>query len=113
MNCWKIFKQETELGATASFAEGGEILDEMITRSRGEIRRICSPKVTSTTGTPAKDHRIPLSPHLSEKAYSPRINELRGELSPRSGGRGPISPRAGDPRPSKLGINPRNSASSN
>ncbi|KAH7836751.1 hypothetical protein Vadar_005242 [Vaccinium darrowii] len=104
---------ETELGATASFAEGGEILDEMITRSRGEIRRICSPKVTSTTGTPAKDHRIPLSPHLSEKAYSPRVNELRGELSPRSGGRGPISPRAGDPRPSKLGINPHNSASSN
>lgn len=104
---------ETELGATASFAEGGEILDEMITRSRGEIRRICSPKVTSTTGTPAKDHRIPLSPHLSEKAYSPRVNELRGELSPRSGGRGPVSPRAGDPRPSKLGINPHNSASSN
>ncbi|KAE9460444.1 hypothetical protein C3L33_07704, partial [Rhododendron williamsianum] len=102
----------TELGATASFAEDGEILDEMITRSRGEIRRICSPKVTSTTGTPAKDHRIPHSPHLSEKAYSPRVSELRGEPSPRSGGRGPISPRAGDPRPSKLGISPHNSTSS-
>ncbi|XP_058198094.1 boron transporter 1-like [Rhododendron vialii] len=102
----------TELGATASFAEDGEILDEMITRSRGEIRRICSPKVTSTTGTPAKDHRIPHSPHLSEKAYSPRVSELRGEPSPLSGGRGPISPRAGDPRPSKLGISPHNSTSS-
>lgn len=109
---FEFFKQGTELGATASFAEDGEILDEMITRSRGEIRRICSPKVTSTTGTPAKDHRIPHSPHLSEKAYSPRVSELRVEPSPRSGGRGPISPRAGDPRPSKLGISPHNSTSS-
>ncbi|PSS06074.1 Boron transporter like [Actinidia chinensis var. chinensis] len=97
---------ETELGARASFAEDGEILDEMITRSRGEVRRICSPKVTSSTGTPVKDPKILQSPHLSEKAYSPRVSELRGEISPRSGGRGPLSPRTGDPRPSKLGISP-------
>ncbi|XP_057460542.1 boron transporter 1-like [Actinidia eriantha] len=97
---------ETELGARASFAEDGEILDEMITRSRGEVRRICSPKVTSSTGTPVKDPKILQSPHFSEKAYSPRVSELRGEISPRSGGRGPLSPRTGDPRPSKLGISP-------
>ncbi|PSR89168.1 Boron transporter like [Actinidia chinensis var. chinensis] len=102
---------ETELGARASFAEDGEILDEMITRSRGEIRRICSPKVTSTTGTPVKDPTILQSPHFSEKAYSPRVSELRGEISPRSGGRGLLSPRTGDPRPSKLGISPRYSTS--
>ncbi|GFZ19339.1 HCO3- transporter family [Actinidia rufa] len=102
---------ETELGARASFAEDGEILDEMITRSRGEIRRTCSPKVTSTTGTPVKDPKILQSPHFSEKAYSPRLSELRGEISPRSGGRGLLSPRTGDPRPSKLGISPRNSTS--
>ncbi|KAL6968681.1 putative boron transporter 2 [Sarracenia purpurea var. burkii] len=102
---------EVELGARASFAEDGEILDEMITRSRGEVRRICSPKVTSSTSTPAKDSKILHSPHLSEKAYSPRVSELKGELSPWSGGRGPISPRAGDPRPSKLGISPTNPTS--
>ncbi|XP_057482990.1 boron transporter 1-like [Actinidia eriantha] len=102
---------ETELGARASFAEDGEILDEMITRSRGEIRRICSPKVTSTTGTPVKDPKILQSPHFSEKAYSPRVSELRGEISTQSGGRGLLSPRTGDLRPSKLGISPHNSTS--
>ncbi|KAF2311415.1 hypothetical protein GH714_022790 [Hevea brasiliensis] len=35
--------------ARASNIDGGEILDEIITRSRGEIRRTQSPKVTSST----------------------------------------------------------------
>ncbi|KAL7171954.1 hypothetical protein ACSBR2_031612 [Camellia fascicularis] len=99
---------EADLGAGASFAEDGEILDEMVTRSRGEIRRICSPKVTSSTATPTKDPKILQSPRLSEKAYSPRLSELRGEQSPRSGGRGLLSPKTGDPKPSKLGMSPHN-----
>ncbi|GMP87395.1 hypothetical protein CsSME_00039788 [Camellia sinensis var. sinensis] len=99
---------EADLGAGASFAEDGEILDEMVTRSRGEIRRICSPKVTSSTATPTKDPKILQSPRLSEKAYSPRLSELRGEQSPRPGGRGLLSPKTGDPKPSKLGMSPHN-----
>ncbi|KAF5931474.1 hypothetical protein HYC85_032347 [Camellia sinensis] len=95
---------EADLGAGASFAEDGEILDEMVTRSRGEIRHICSPKVTSSTATPTKDPKILQSPRLSEKAYSPRLSELRGEQSPRTGGRGLLSPKTGDPKPSKLGM---------
>ncbi|CAK9145257.1 unnamed protein product [Ilex paraguariensis] len=102
---------EGDLGARASFADGGEILDEIITRSRGEIRHVCSPKVTSSTATPARDTKLLQSPRFSEKAYSPRINELKGELSPRSSGRGPLSPRTGEPKPSNLGISPRTSTS--
>ncbi|KAL0459807.1 UNVERIFIED_CONTAM: putative boron transporter 2 [Sesamum latifolium] len=99
---------EGEVGGRLSFAEGGEILDGIIIRSRGEIKHICSPKVTSSSATtPAKDGKLQ-SPRLSEKAYSPRINELRGERTPRSGGRGPHSPWMGEIGASNLGISPRN-----
>lgn len=89
----------------------GEILDEMVTRSRGEIRRICSPKVTSSTETPIGDSKGLHSPRFSEKAYSPRVSELRQEQSPLSGGKGPYSPRTGEARPSKLGQPAPHSAS--
>ncbi|KAJ6429575.1 hypothetical protein OIU84_021053 [Salix udensis] len=39
---------EAEMSRAASFADDGEILDGIITRSRGEIKRMCSPKVTSS-----------------------------------------------------------------
>lgn len=91
------------MGRTASFADDGEILDGIITRSRGEIRRTCSLKVTSCTATPSKELKSFHSPQLSEKRYSPRISELRGVQSPRLGGRGPFSPRTGEPRQSNLG----------
>nr|KJB38664.1 hypothetical protein B456_006G266200 [Gossypium raimondii] len=94
---------EGELVRTASFADDGEILDGMITRSRGEIRHMCSPKVTSSTGTtPSKEFKSIQSPRFSEKVYSPRISQLRGELSPGNAGRGPFSPRANE-KPSNLG----------
>jgi hypothetical protein len=94
------------MGRTASFVRDGEILDGIITRSRGEIRRTCSLKVTSYTATTSKELRSLRSfqsPRLSEKVYSPRISELRGDQSPRLGGRGPFSPRTGEPRQSNLG----------
>lgn len=94
------------MGRTASFARDGEILDGIITRSRGEIRRTCSLKVTSCTATPSKEFRSLRSfqnPRPSEKVYSPRISELRGDQSPRLDGRGPFSPRTGEPRQSNLG----------
>ncbi|XP_058084149.1 probable boron transporter 2 isoform X1 [Magnolia sinica] len=104
-----IAAQDVNSGMRASFAEDGEILDEMITRSRGEVRRMCSPKVTSSTGTPVADLKGVHSPRLSEKAYSPRLTELRREQSPQVGGSGPHSPRAGEARPSKLGLDSKNS----
>ncbi|KAG6606918.1 putative boron transporter 2, partial [Cucurbita argyrosperma subsp. sororia] len=70
---------EAELGAGASFGGDGEILDDVITRSRGEFRHISSPKITSSMA----------SPRCERKSFeSPRVSELRGVQSPRAGGRG-------------------------
>ncbi|XP_061370458.1 boron transporter 1-like [Gastrolobium bilobum] len=47
---------ERDLSSTTSFADDGEILDGIITRSRGEFRRVCSPKVMmSSATTPSKE----------------------------------------------------------
>ncbi|KAL8142658.1 hypothetical protein V2J09_015690 [Rumex salicifolius] len=93
---------ETELGFTPSCPGDEGILDEMVTRSRGEVRRICSPKVTSSTNTPARDpSRTSPSPRLSS-LFSPRVSELRAEMSPMGGGRGRYTPR------SNLGTSPSN-----
>ncbi|KAF9595099.1 hypothetical protein IFM89_037033 [Coptis chinensis] len=90
-------------GLNGCFAETGEVLDEMITRSRGEIRHTSSPKVTSSTSTPMKDSKSVQSPRYLDKAFSPRVSVLRGARSPQLGGRGPLSPRTGEAKPSKLG----------
>ncbi|KAF3456422.1 hypothetical protein FNV43_RR01072 [Rhamnella rubrinervis] len=91
---------DAEISRTTSFADDGEILDGMMTRSRGEIRRMCSIKVTSSTATPCSLQ----SPCFTDKVYSPRVIELiRDEQSPRLGGKGPSSPRSGEVRPSNLG----------
>nr|POE65433.1 putative boron transporter 2 [Quercus suber] len=82
---------EAKLGAGASLAGEGEIFDEVITRSRGKFRHVSSPKITSSTATPSNDPRSFQSPCSS---YSPRVGELKVELSPRSSGRGPHSPRS-------------------
>lgn len=94
---------EGELGARISTAETGEIMDEIITRSRGEIKHICSPKITSSTSTPLNDPKNLQSPRFPQKAYSPRVYELRGQPS---AGRGALSP-TGDVRPSHLGKSPQ------
>jgi len=96
-----------ELATGATPAGDAEILDEMVTRSRGEVRHICSPKITSSTATPAKEFTGIQSPRLSAvspriSAVSPRVSELRG-ISPQSGRTGPYSPRISDAQPSKLG----------
>ncbi|KAF3336236.1 hypothetical protein FCM35_KLT18822 [Carex littledalei] len=92
--------QEFEFGTPVRRAESGEILDDMVTRSRGEVKRLNSPKITSTGGTPVSELRNRNSPRLSDKAYSPRISELRQDRSPLVGG---LSPRTGEIQPSKLG----------
>ncbi|KDP27981.1 hypothetical protein JCGZ_19061 [Jatropha curcas] len=80
---------EVEMSRSASFADDGEILDGMITRSRCELKSIRSPRLTSSTSTPSRECKIIQSPRFSDKVYSPRVNELRRQLSPRQGGRGP------------------------
>ncbi|XP_007035927.2 PREDICTED: probable boron transporter 2 isoform X1 [Theobroma cacao] len=100
---FNLVTQEGELVRTASFADDGEVLDGMITRSRGEIRRMCSPKVTSSTATPSKEFKSLQSPRFSEKVYSPRVSELREEQSPGKVGRGSFSPRTHEGKPSNLG----------
>ncbi|KAJ6768456.1 ANION EXCHANGE PROTEIN [Salix koriyanagi] len=96
---------EAEMSRAASFADDGEILDGIITRSRGEIKRMCSPKVTSSDATASKEFNRIQSPRFSDKVYSPRVSEVRGDSSPRLGGtgRGPFSPRTGESRLSNLG----------
>lgn len=80
--------------------QSAEILDDIVTRSRGEIKRLNSPKITSSGGTPVAELKGIRSPCISERAYSPCITELRHDRSP-LGGRG--SPRTGETRSSKLG----------
>ncbi|KAJ8748651.1 hypothetical protein K2173_008096 [Erythroxylum novogranatense] len=100
---------ESELATGASYGGGGEILDEVITRSRGEFRRISSPKVTSSTATPLNNPKTPQSPRLLY-TYSPRISELRGERSPKPSGTGPKSPTIVESKLSNLGTSPSSSA---
>ncbi|KAL9407558.1 hypothetical protein AB3S75_046159 [Citrus x aurantiifolia] len=92
-----------DMSRSSSFASDGEILDGMVTRSRGEIRRMCSLKHTSCSETSSKELKSLQSPRVSEKVYSPRVSELKGELSPRQRARGPFSPSAGESKPSNLG----------
>ncbi|KAJ4840210.1 putative boron transporter 2 [Turnera subulata] len=92
--------------------DGGEVLDDIITRSRGEIRRTQSPKVTSSTPGSQDDIRAAYSPRLSQKAYSPRISELRVDRSPRSYGKGVEAMKTPSPGPSTLGKNASTSSSS-
>ncbi|KAI3983052.1 hypothetical protein MKX01_035333 [Papaver californicum] len=85
----------------APLADDPEILDEMLTRSRGEVRRMYSPKITSSSTTP----RTPKS-FMDKSHTSPRVYELGGSSS--FGGKMPVSPRVdGEVKPpSKLGQNP-------
>lgn len=92
---------EMELASGATVVGDAEILDEMVTRSRGEVRHICSPKITSSTTTPAREMGSLQSPRFS--GPSPRVSELKAAISPRAG---PYSPRSLETRPSKLGRSP-------
>ncbi|XP_047970285.1 probable boron transporter 2 isoform X1 [Salvia hispanica] len=86
--------------------DSGELLDEMITRSRGEIRSGRSPKVTSSTQSPLEEMKAAYSPRLPERAQSPRLSEIRSELSPGLSGRQEVNRT-----PSPLGQTSRGSTS--
>ncbi|KAL0769556.1 hypothetical protein Bca101_034706 [Brassica carinata] len=74
---------ETEIGSTTSYPGDSEILDEVITRSRGEFRHTSSHKVTSSSSTPVNNRSL-------SQEFSPRVGELRfGQMSPRVVGNSP------------------------
>lgn len=101
--------QEGEVSRATSFADSGEVMDGMFTRSRGEIRRVNSVKLAgsvgggSTGGSPAGGVELMRrvvsfqNPRVSEKVYIRSLSDYRGgggESSPRSpAGRAPLSPR--------------------
>ncbi|XP_010546941.1 PREDICTED: probable boron transporter 3 [Tarenaya hassleriana] len=121
---------EGEVSRATSFADSGEVMDGMITRSRGAVR---SGKVavrfliglvshlsrhrfshggggaTAAGGSETMRRVVSFqNPRVSEKVYIRSFSEIRGvELSPRSAvaGRSPFSPRtaAGESRLSNLG----------
>ncbi|OIW15396.1 hypothetical protein TanjilG_15779 [Lupinus angustifolius] len=91
---------------------GEEILDEIITRSRGEFRRTQSPKTTSSTPTSFGDIRPAYSPQLPHRIPSPRISELRGESSQGPTGKEIMLKQTPSPRKSVLGKDTNGSSSS-
>ncbi|KAF5933176.1 hypothetical protein HYC85_029347 [Camellia sinensis] len=92
--------------------DSGEVLDEIITRSRGEIRHAHSPKITSSTPGSVDDMKRAYSPRLTHRAYSPRINELKVERSPKMAGKGLEIKQTPSPGPSTLGQRTHGSSSS-
>lgn len=92
--------------------DSSEVLDEIITRSRGEIRHARSPKVTSSTQSPREEMQSVYSPRRPHTPRSPRLNEIRTELSPRLSAKGIVIKQTPSPRPSMLGQASRGSSSS-
>ncbi|PWA81176.1 Bicarbonate transporter, C-terminal [Artemisia annua] len=83
--------------------DSAEVLDGIITRSRGEIRHTSSPKVTSLNQTPKEDMKPMYSPRLTQRVYSPHLNDSRVDTWPKSPGEGIGFKRTPSPRPSILG----------
>lgn len=95
--------EDQDVQARINNIDGGEILDEVITRSRGEIRRTQSPKASSLTPSSSLEAIKPAySPRLTQGVYSPRLNELRGERSPRLTGKGLETVQTPSPRFNEL-----------
>ncbi|KAL8215898.1 hypothetical protein R6Q57_022735 [Mikania cordata] len=90
--------------------DSGEVLDGIITRSRGEICHSNSPKVTSSTQSP-QEMRPSYSPRASQRAFSPHLHDLRIDKIPRSPGKGLEIKRTPSPGPSNLGETSKASSS--
>ncbi|KAF8037021.1 hypothetical protein BT93_B0061 [Corymbia citriodora subsp. variegata] len=92
--------EEQEIPTRATDIDSGEILDEMITRSRGEIRRTHSLKITSSTPSSTDDIKPAFSPRMSQRAFSPKFT-----------GKGVVEKQTHSPGPSSLGKNNYGSSS--
>lgn len=103
--------QDEDVHSRTSRLDSGEVLDGIITRSRGEIRHSSSPKITSSTQTP-REMQPSYSPRLSQRNYSPHLQELRIDRSPRSPGKGLEIKQTPSPGPSNLGETSKGSSSS-
>ncbi|KAI6682866.1 hypothetical protein NL676_028779 [Syzygium grande] len=84
--------EDQEIPTRTTDIDSGEILDEMITRSRGEIRHTHSPKITSSTPNSTEDIKPALSPRMSQRAFSPKFT-----------GKGVVEKQTHSPGPSTLG----------
>ncbi|XP_030531406.1 boron transporter 1-like isoform X1 [Rhodamnia argentea] len=84
--------EDQEIPTRSTDIDSGEILDEMITRSRGEIRRTHSPKITSSTPNSTEDLKPAFSPRMSQRAFSPKFT-----------GKGVVGKQTHSPGPSTLG----------
>ena len=104
--------QDQDPQRRSTHVDSGEILDEIITRSRGEIRHAQSPRITSSTPGSLEDMKPAYSPRVSRRAYSPRINKLKVGRSPTMDGKGLEIKQTPSPRPSVLGQNDHASSSS-
>ncbi|XP_043703840.1 probable boron transporter 2 [Telopea speciosissima] len=94
---------EQDPQARNACTDSEEILDDIITRSRGEIRHTYSPKLTSSTQTSPYDIKPLYSPRMSQKAYSPQVGELRMEQNPQFHGKVNETKQTPSPRLSMLG----------
>ncbi|KAG5522929.1 hypothetical protein RHGRI_034919 [Rhododendron griersonianum] len=83
--------------------DSGEILDDIITRSRGEIRHVHSPKMTSSTPGSQDDLKPAYSPRVPQRAHSPRLSDLKLGRSPSESGKGVDIKQTPSPRLSPLG----------
>lgn len=95
--------QELQAKGIASI-DSGEMLDEIVTRSRGEVRRVQSPKITSTTSPAASESMVHVySPRLRTRSSSPRFGEPISAKGLRKSPRGIEIWETPSPRPSMLG----------
>lgn len=106
------------LGTMGARADDGEVLDEMITRSRGEVKHTYSPRITSSSEcTPIHETKSAISPRFAEanQIYSPRVSELRQTYSLHIGERHSGAPHIGYGKhmsPSASGLRPHKPTSS-
>ncbi|KAD4385808.1 hypothetical protein E3N88_25977 [Mikania micrantha] len=98
---------EDDVHSMPSQIDSGEVLDGIITRSRGEIRHSNSPKVKSSTQSP-QEMQPSYSPRVSQRAH---LHDLRIDRSPRSPGKGLEIKQTPSPGPSNLGETSKASSS--
>lgn len=80
--------------------DSAEVLDEVVTRSRGEIRHACSPKIRSRTQSPQQQMKSVYSPRSTSSSH---MQEIRMEISRQSNGQGLETKQTPSPGSSMLG----------
>lgn len=98
-----MYFQDQEPQPRSPHIDSGEILDDIITRSRGEIRRVHSPKITSSTPGSQEDMKPAYSPRVPQRTHSPRLRDLKLGRSPSETGIGVEIKQTPSPRLSPLG----------